>query len=128
MIKYSMVVIIGTEASRRQREINRLNAEYQGMVDITQNIETIYHFLVETENYRMLSQFEFDKKETPIRSARLSVPLPLTDVIILSIINSTYLSPYIIISFLLFIYRPSPNQGPTTKRMNFAMNLEIFHK
>lgn len=50
------------------------------MVELAVNIESIYHFQVSNENYRMLSQFEYNVEETPLRSARLSRPPPMTDV------------------------------------------------
>ena len=45
------------------------------------SMESIYHCLVSTENYRMLSNFQYNMDETPLRSARLAVPPPMTDVI-----------------------------------------------
>lgn len=50
------------------------------MVGMDVSIESIYHFLVSTENYRMLAHFEYNLEEKPLRSARLSVAPPMTDV------------------------------------------------
>lgn len=75
--------IKGTEASRRKRELERLNSEYQGMIGVSSHMtmESIYEYMVKTENYRMLADFEFSKEEAPLRSGRLSVaPPPMTDV------------------------------------------------
>lgn len=52
------------------------------MVDMTLSIERIYHSMVEAENYRMLSQFEYSWDETPLRSSRLSKAPQMTDVCI----------------------------------------------
>ena len=51
------------------------------MVDVAMNMESIYHCLVNTENYRMLSNFAYTMEETPFRSARLATAPPMTDVI-----------------------------------------------
>ena len=71
---------IGTEVSRREEQLSRLNAEYKRMVDVAMNMESIYHYLVNTENYRMLAHFEYNIEETPLRSARIAVAPPMTDV------------------------------------------------
>lgn len=79
----AIFLLLGTEASRRKREIDRLNSEYQGMIGLSSNMtmENIYMYMVNTENYRMLSDFEYTLQETPLRSGRLSTgPPPLTDV------------------------------------------------
>lgn len=78
------IYFAGTESSRRKRELERLNSEYMGMVGVSSHmtIESIYEYMVNTENYRMLADFEYNKNETPLRSGRLSVaPPPMTDVI-----------------------------------------------
>ena len=44
-------------------------------------MESIYEYMVKTENYRMLADFDYNLQETPLRSGRLSVgPPPLADV------------------------------------------------
>lgn len=74
------MLISGTEASRRASEVERLNSEYVGMMEMSLNIESIYHYMVDTENYRMLSQFEYTKSERPLRSGRVLSAPPMTDV------------------------------------------------
>lgn len=52
------------------------------MITLSRNMtmESIYKFMVNTENYRMLANFEYNLNETPLRSGRLSVAPPMTDV------------------------------------------------
>ena len=58
------------------------------MVDVAMNMESIYHYLVNTENYRMLAHFEYNLKETPLRSSRISVPPPMTDVCLILFVSN----------------------------------------
>ena len=58
--------------------MKRLNSEYQAMVALEVSIEGAYHFLVETENYRMLSSQEYSWRESPLRSARICQRKPVS--------------------------------------------------
>lgn len=83
--------------------LGRLNKEYQGLVEMSLNVESIYQYMVETENYRMLAHFEYNKDETPLRSKRVSEAPPLTDVsrvFICSLYLSIYLSIFVDIFFI----------------------------
>ena len=88
--KSYMLFLTGTEASRRMFEVNRLNSDYAKMVDVAMNMESIYHCMVNRENYRMLAHFHYNLDETPLRSARLSAAPPMTDVIIKKHININF--------------------------------------
>lgn len=61
----------GTSSARRKEEIARLNKEFQAMANLKIGISGILHFLIETENYRMLSTQEYSWRESPIRSSRV---------------------------------------------------------
>lgn len=60
--------------------MERLNGEYQAMISVKVDIKSIYSYMVHSENYRVLSKFEYNWKETPIRSGRIAVPPAVTDV------------------------------------------------
>lgn len=81
-------------------EVNRLNSDYAKMVDVAMNMESIYHCMVAKENYRMLAHFQYNHDETPIRSARLAGPPPMTDVINFYIfyIYNNFIFYYILLS------------------------------
>lgn len=58
--------------------MDRLNSEYQGMVGLQLSLQGAYHFLCETENYRMLSSQQYHWRESPIRSGRVCERLDFT--------------------------------------------------
>ena len=51
--------------------MERLNSEYQAMVKLNLSLDGILEYLIETENYRMLSAQEYTWRESPIRSGRV---------------------------------------------------------
>lgn len=79
-VEYIHIYIAGTEASRRNNEIQRLNSEYQAMVELNLSSSSIYYHMVSSENYRMLSQYHYSMSEAPLRSSRISNPPEMTDV------------------------------------------------
>ena len=68
---FSYFLSSGTSADRRRAEIRRLNSEFQAMVKMNLSLQGILHFMIETENYRMLSTQEYSWRESPLRSGRL---------------------------------------------------------
>ena len=66
-----MCVFLGTSSARRKTEVSRLNTEFQAMANLKMSLDAILQFLIETENYRMLSAQEYTWKECPIRSGRV---------------------------------------------------------
>lgn len=50
------------------------------MISVKVEIHGIYSYMVYSENYRVLSKFDYSWKETSIRSGRIAVPPAVTDV------------------------------------------------
>lgn len=73
--------VTGTSSKRRQDEVARLNAEFKSMIKPNLSIDGILCFLIETENYRMLSAQHYTWRESPIRSGRVCDRKELTMVI-----------------------------------------------
>lgn len=71
---------LGTSHERRKKILTRLNSEYHAMVSVNVTIVGIYHYFVESENYRVLSQYEYSWNELPLRSGRISQRPAMTDV------------------------------------------------
>lgn len=57
----------------------RLNTEYQAMAAMGLSMNGIYHYHVETENYRMVSGVKYCWRESPIRGGRGFERPDLTD-------------------------------------------------
>lgn len=113
--------------SRRVRELTRLNTDFQNMVDMSVKMETIYQCLVKKENYRMLSKFQYNTDETPLRSARVAVAPPMTDVIISLFFNDVRMKLKII--FLLRLYRPKLTFPRTVYAQGLLRNLlQLLHR
>ena len=62
----------GTSSARRQKELDRLNVEFQTMARLKISQTHLVEFFIEAENYRMLSTQQYSWQESPLRSARLS--------------------------------------------------------
>lgn len=75
-----LLLYIGTSHGRRKHIIERLNSEYQAMISVKVKMFAIYEYLVNSENYRVLSQYEYSWKELPLRSSRICQKPALTDV------------------------------------------------
>ena len=52
------------------------------MISVKVTMSGIYQYMVGSENYRVLSQYEYTWNEDPLRSARISERPAMTDVII----------------------------------------------
>ena len=65
------LIISGTSSERRKTEIARLNSEFEAMSKLKLSLSGILHYMIETENYRMLSAQEYTWRESPIRSGRV---------------------------------------------------------
>ena len=74
---------LGTSHERRKKIIFRLNSEYQALISVKVKMSGIYQYMVQSENYRVLSQYEYTKEEPPLRSGRISERPAMTDVIII---------------------------------------------
>ena len=74
--------------------LDRLNKDYMQMNEMDQvlSMDGIYIYMVNKENYRMMSQFEFNWEERPLRSARICNTPIRTDVSYLTIISFLFLS------------------------------------
>lgn len=66
------------------------------MIDVAMNMESIYHCMVNKENYRMLANFQYTHQETPLRSARLGEAPPMTDVSVIFTEHFIYINKIII--------------------------------
>ena len=75
------LLLLGTSSDRRNKELARLNTEYLAMVNLRVSIDGAYQFLLDTENYRMLSSQEYTWRESPLRSGRICEKQDLTMVI-----------------------------------------------
>ena len=79
---YIYLYYLGTASSRRKDELARLNTEFQAMVKLKVSLSGAYHFLQETENYRMLSSQQYSWRESPLRSGRVCESIDRTQTIV----------------------------------------------
>ena len=73
-------LISGVEHERRRKILERLNVEYQALIGVKVEMLGIYSHMIHSENYRVLSKFEYTWEENPIRSGRIAVRPAVTDV------------------------------------------------
>lgn len=121
LVAFSFFLKIGTSHERRKRILDRLNFEYQAMISVKVNISAIYQYMVQSEKYRVLSQYEYSLKELPLRSGRISERPPQTDVCISFFIN--FYNRTLFHSF--FFIKAEENEFPDGNDSNESGNLSM---
>lgn len=69
-ISVNQFVFLGVDSSRRKMEVDRLNEDYRAMTEMKISMGKIYHYMVESESYRILASAEYSWRESPLRLGR----------------------------------------------------------